>query len=254
MSDSPDLKAVYAELREYVIDVLAPLDDDARSVTVPACPAWTIHDLVAHVTHVAGAIAMGDHAFGSAERTLGADAAERARHFERMDAWTEAGVQARRDMPFDALVDEWRRSSDQLGDMIDGHTTLPDETFREKLVWTPTLDLVAHAGDLCAVIGVPMPRDLGASKLSFSVQRMLASDRATSHDGEPLVITTERGDLTIGDPTDAPTVEVDWWELLRTMYGRRSRDQINELLAPIDPTPYLEILTEYPIAEHDQPG
>ncbi len=138
--------------------------------------------------------------------------------------------------------------------MVDGHKALPDETFREKLIWTPVLDLVAHAGDLCAVIGAPPPRDLGASKLTFSVQRMLASDRATSHDGEPLVIATERGDLVIGDPTDAPTVDIDWWELLRTMYGRRSRQQISKLLAPVDPTPYLDVLTEYPIAEHDQPG
>lgn len=254
MSDFPDLKAVYAELREYVIDVVAPLDDDARSVSVPACPDWTIHDVVAHVTHLAGAMAVGDHPYSSAEASFGADAGERAREFERMDAWTEAGVQARREVSFDALVDEWRRSSVPLGDMIDGHTTLPDETFRQKLIWAPTLDLVAHAGDLCAVIGAPAPRDLGASKLTFSVQRMLASDRATSHDGEPLVITTERGDLVIGDQMDAPTVEVDWWELLRTMYGRRSRDQIIRLLAPVDPTPYLEVLTEYPIAEHDQPG
>ncbi len=83
MSDAPDLRAVYNELREYVIDVLAPLDDDARSTIVPACPEWTVHDLVAHVTHLAGAIAVGDHPFSSAERSFGADAAERARHSTR---------------------------------------------------------------------------------------------------------------------------------------------------------------------------
>ena len=60
-----DLAAAYTETRDRLVEVVRPLDEPGLAVIVPATPAWTIKDVVAHLTHVAGAYAAGYHSYST---------------------------------------------------------------------------------------------------------------------------------------------------------------------------------------------
>lgn len=59
----PDLAAAYTETRDRLVELVRPLDEPGVAAIVPATPAWTIKDVIAHLTHVAGAYATGHHSY-----------------------------------------------------------------------------------------------------------------------------------------------------------------------------------------------
>src|SRR5262245_14869579 len=48
----PDVSDHYRAVRLRVTELVRSLDDEDLSRPVPACPGWTVHDVVAHVTGV----------------------------------------------------------------------------------------------------------------------------------------------------------------------------------------------------------
>ena len=98
-----DLAGAYADARRRLRELLAGLDETALAAQVPACPAWTVRDVVAHVTGVAADAAGGTYFSGAA------DAWSDIRLAAARDVWTAGQVQSRRDRPVEALVAEWGR-------------------------------------------------------------------------------------------------------------------------------------------------
>ena len=49
---APDYADEYAAARASVRSLLADADDDMAHLVVPSCPAWTVHDLCAHLVGV----------------------------------------------------------------------------------------------------------------------------------------------------------------------------------------------------------
>jgi hypothetical protein len=60
-----DFPTAYRDTRGRVVDLLLPLDDRRLATPVPATPAWTVKDVVAHLTHVASAYATGHHSYST---------------------------------------------------------------------------------------------------------------------------------------------------------------------------------------------
>ncbi len=58
MSDR--LVSMYFDIREPVARAAVILDDGALATRVPACPDWTVHQLVAHLVSMPMAIIAGD--------------------------------------------------------------------------------------------------------------------------------------------------------------------------------------------------
>src|SRR5438552_16897596 len=84
-----DVPQLYRDGRQRVTDLVGAIDPGVAATPVAACPAWTVHDVVAHVTGVCADI-------------LAANIAGVA-----SDPWTAAQVAARRDRPLADVVEEW---------------------------------------------------------------------------------------------------------------------------------------------------
>jgi Mycothiol maleylpyruvate isomerase N-terminal domain len=54
-----DLAGGYADARRRLWELLAGMDEAALGAQVPACPAWTVQDLLAHLTGIAADAAGG---------------------------------------------------------------------------------------------------------------------------------------------------------------------------------------------------
>jgi uncharacterized protein (TIGR03083 family) len=123
---SIDLGELYRASRTRITEMVS---DDVADVPVQATPAWTVHDLVAHVTGVVTDVLAGN--------TDGA----------ATDPWTAAQVERCRDRTVSEMIDEWA-------------TTAP--TF-EAFLSTPAgevaaravLDVHCHEADLCQALGLP---------------------------------------------------------------------------------------------------
>ena len=49
----PDLPRLYRDTRERVAGLLAGLDETALAANVPACPRWSVRDVLAHLAAIA---------------------------------------------------------------------------------------------------------------------------------------------------------------------------------------------------------
>ena len=241
----PDLPAAYAETRDRLVELVRPLPETRLRERVAATPAWTIKDVVAHVTHVAGAYATGHHSYSAEDPeemmvALSDDLPD-------IDTWAQVGVDDRRDRALDEIVDEWVEHTILLSRMMTGEQNLPAGVSRDTLSWAAVCDLATHTQDIRGALGLEPDRNAYATKLAYAGFTMMLDARLATVDIPPLRVLTERGEVAIGEHDERRTIELDWYELLRVISGRRNVDQITELCAPIDVEPYLAIISPYPL-------
>ena len=181
---------------------VAALGSVGESARVLACPAWDVHDLVAHQVHQLRSANEGSFPIADALAALH-DGDARV----RQDAWIAAGVAARRAAPIDTLVAEWK-------------ALVVDASAAALTGLAP--DVVVHLFDLLGAAESAEHRDdpIVVYALHFWAQR-----------------STERRQLICLDTTspDDRAVETDFtvrgtsFELLRAITGRRSREQAGTL-------------------------
>jgi uncharacterized protein (TIGR03083 family) len=169
---------------------LGPEDLDRQ---VPACPQWSVQDLVAHLAGVAADFVAGNLA--GAPRP----------------PWTAVQVETRRNLPLSDVLDEWSVAGPQLEKLVvDGTTSHP-------LVCNPYVDASVHEADLHGAIGSGRPpTDLWLTTLEWMLD-----------EPGPLTVVTPDGTYQAG-PDDGPaaTVRTSSYELFRAIFGRRSKAQI----------------------------
>lgn len=209
--------AAYAEGRRRITELLQGLDDAAAAgATVPCCPAWSVHDVVAHLTGVCADVLAG--------RIDGVGT----------DPWTEAQVDARRDVPLKDILTEWNEVAPAVEAMAGAFG-------RAGFQWVG--DQAIHEHDLRGALDRPGARDSETVRvgLRFMVPGFLEGVAAL---GLP-VLEVEAGDRTwrSGEGDPAVRLRVEPFAALRSLCGRRSLDQIRALPWTDDPEPYLEAFT-----------
>lgn len=115
-----DIVAAYVEVRERLLGVV--LDPATEVETpVPACPAWSVRDVVAHLTGGVVDVTTG-HA---PEFFDGMNLLDQWRDEEvarARDAVTARQVEERRDRSVPTLAREWRQGSERLAPILRGET------------------------------------------------------------------------------------------------------------------------------------
>ena len=209
----------YAGVRSRVRSLV--VDADA-SAPVPACPQWTVKDVVSHLAGV-----VDDALAGRLDGVA-------------TDPWTDAQVQARRSMSIGEVLNEWDEKAPGFEGLLDSI----GPGGRQAV-----FDAVTHEHDLRGALDAPGARDSDAVRVGFgfSVQGLLASCPGLR------LVATDTGDVW-GDGD----VEVSGpiFELFRAGSGRRSAAQIRERLTwSADPGPYLDKFTWGPfkVPEDDVP-
>ena len=192
---------------------------------VPACPGWTVHDLVAHL------------AGGLADIVNG-----------RMDLagdpeWGERQVAERRGTPLDRLLAEWEANVPAAKDALDG-----------RMGPIMQAEVVSHEHDIRGAVREPGARD--DEIVTAAVQTFLLEvDRRVRKAGLPplRVITIETDgpgtDTVVGEGEPAVTLRATPFDLMRTLSGRRTPEQLTAFDWDGDPTPYLDVFFVFGPAE-----
>jgi uncharacterized protein (TIGR03083 family) len=195
-----DCGAGYEALRQRLIALMRDLDESDRRLIVPATPAWTVRDVLGHVTGITEDLNRGDYD--------GPDA----------DAWTRAQVERHRDEPLEATIAAWdaeaptfERGLRELGYEIGSHFIG---------------DLLIHLVDVQAALGRPIDTD--GPPVWIALDFYLDSidhDLAHAHVGA-LAVETGIETRVIGPGDVAASVTTEPFEMLRACAGRRTADAI----------------------------
>jgi uncharacterized protein (TIGR03083 family) len=243
----PRYGELYAAAHERVATLVEAVgDDQAATTTVPACPEWTIKDVIAHLAGVCADVLAGNIE-GAAT-----------------DAWTAAQVEKRRELSATQVLAEWRAAAPGFAALLDDFPGW----YGAQLV----ADVTTHEQDLRAALGEPpMMNDGVTCTLEFLVSAV-AHPAAAARGIGPLEIRSGGMNWRVGGsagptgdpltavasaidsgaplpPVSAPSVAVldaDPRELCRAFTGRRSAEQIRRFGWSGDPDAYLPLFAQPP--------
>ena len=233
-----DLDVVYAETKAGLLATIGDRDE-AWSTAVPATPAWSVLDVVAHVTGIAVAAAGGILPVDLNLLEQFRDPAVAAAR----DDFADGHVSRRRGRAASEVLAEWEAAEPVLFERMrrgPGGDGLP---FGFDVVLVT--DLCVHADDVAAALGRPPQRGSVAARVALSGYRFGVDYRIRALGLPALTLRYDGEERTLGDGPAGATLTADRWELLRVLAGRRSRTQILALDWTGDPEPYLALLPAY---------
>ncbi len=224
VGDDIDWAAEYAAGRERIGRLLADATDADAATRVPACPAWTVRDVLAHVTGLAAALSSG--------QMPGPD----------QQAWLDGLVDERRDRTVAQLLDEWAATGPGIA------------AFFERMGGGGgqlVYDVVAHEHDVRHALGRPGERNsTGVGACATAMSNILARDLAAH--GLPGVTLTSGGRTwNVGEGLPELAVALDPFELIRVFGARRSESQMRALPWQGDLDRYLPGLVHSPLPVDD---
>lgn len=141
-TDPADVATEYPAIRGRVIEIITSLDESTGALAVPACPAWTVSDLIAHLIGIPEDILAG--------RTDGI----------ATDAWTDAQVQRHRGETLAQLSDTLRGLAASFDPMLPLFPTPINGQF--------LADALTHEHDLREAVAMPGARDARAVSIVVS--------------------------------------------------------------------------------------
>jgi uncharacterized protein (TIGR03083 family) len=211
MATIDEQAAAYEASRERIDGLTRSLDDAALATTVPCCPAWSVKDLVGHLTGLLE------------DRTEG-----------RMPAggfgeWTAEQVARHRDQPIGAVLDAWRAIDVEKNDAPPSLAAL-------------SFDVVTHEHDLRHALGIEGDRAsdsvrVGAERAGERMSSMLQGASAPG-----VIVTTEDGIQLVEGTSDPIALTTTRYGLMRLVTGRVSRAQAEALSWSGDAAPVLDAL------------
>ena len=206
--------AIYRGIRARVSELVRDLDADTLARTAPATPAWSVHDVLAHL--------VGDVTDVVAGNLDGV----------ATDAWTQAQVDRRRGVPVGDLLDEWARGAAVVEPTIDGFPPMMRAMF--------LTDAVTHEHDIRHAIGAPGARESDA--IAFSYGRAIGAVGPARGGAGAVRIVHEAGEDLVGEGEATATVRTTRFEIVRAAVGRRSFDEIRAWDWDGEPTPEAFVL------------
>lgn len=210
--------SLYADARERVASFVVLLSAEELQTAVPACPGWSVRDLLSHLAGVAA-----DFRAGNLEGAA-------------TEPWTARQVTERAGRGPDELLGEWNEAAPEV-------QTLLDQSPR---VAPALIDVVTHEHDMRSALDRPGARD--SSGVDFALQRLVGGiDRSLKAAGAPgLRLVAGKDEFVVGEGEPSATVYVDGYELFRALIGRRSENQIRSYRWQGDADPYVASFSVFP--------
>jgi uncharacterized protein (TIGR03083 family) len=192
-----------------VTDLLTGLGVREAERRVPACPGWSVRELLSHMVGLAADVVVGDEPD------------------DHNSAWTQAQVDARRDRSVGELLHEWEELVEPLTAWMRGHTT------------RPLSDVVIHEQDLRGALGASGARDTDG--LGVVRDRMLVRFADQVAGLPPVALDGGTWQwCSAGAVEDAAVVlRASEFDLARAVTSRRSSTQLRSWVVRGDVGPYL---------------
>lgn len=204
----PDAATAYRGIYRR-IDALLRNRAEIADLRVPACPAWTIRETVAHLAGTAQDI--------------------NSRNLEGVgsDTWTRAQVDRTADCGMDELLDRWSVAIDPVMARL-------SQNGLERPAAQLVFDSLTHEHDIRGALGEPGARGHDpAFVVALGFLTITYDEMATKNKLPALELTTPTlGTLQLGDPliaTEHVCLSVSDFEALRAFGGRRSVRQLSTL-------------------------
>ena len=229
--------SAYADAQIRLLAVIRSLSPAELDASVPACPGWSVRDVVAHLDGVAE-----DTAAGRLPDRL-SDAWREATAAAVRDAWTATQVKHGASLLIEELIDSWDGSTRSLAARLRRGEGFPDDD--PVAVTVAPVDLAVHVQDVRGALGRPGDRSTAATRLAFAVYIAWLDQRLRAAGRPALELTDGQRTWVAGEGPAAATVVGDRFELFRTITGRRAAEQIVGLDWCGDPGAYLDIVSPY---------
>jgi uncharacterized protein (TIGR03083 family) len=212
-----DLARMYRETRERLTALVAALDEAELGAPVPACPGWTVADVIGHLAAIPEDALAG--------RLTGPPSEEE----------TAAQVDRFRGRPMAQTLAGWTELAPRFEEVV--------ATFKVR---PAVIDVASHEQDIRGAVGRPGARDTEV------IREMSGWLLARLRPPVRLRVTVEDTQIQVG-PDGAPVLGLTttWYEAFRWRMGRRSRDQLAALDWSGDPAPVLDHLVIFGPARAD---
>lgn len=222
MSEDFDLAGAYASARSRISGLVSTAGIDAvANRIVPATPAWTVHQLVAHLR--GEVVDMMDNNLDGAPG----------------DEWTARQVARFASTPIEVLLREWTHDSQFIEASLRAGTA---GVFAIPCV----MDIHAHEQDLRALFGMPGERTGPFYEWAVPLLGGRIADRVAKAGLAPMALVTPIGWF---GAHDAPvTLTVGEWEYTRVAFGRRSLAQVTALQWAVNGVPVADSAVVAPYA------
>lgn len=189
----------YRNARVRMQRLAASMDEATIQRAVPACPAWTVRDLFAHVTGIAADLSAGRRPDGDTQ------------------AWVDRQIEERRNLDVGTIAAEWSEAGPAFEAMIEA---------RPHRLWGLTYDTVVHEHDLRGAIDQPGEQDsTGVGVASALGLRLVALDLA-KHGLPAFRAVIDGNEHVVGEGEPELTLEASAFEALRLLGSRRTIDQL----------------------------
>jgi uncharacterized protein (TIGR03083 family) len=202
----------YHETRERLGGVVRALRPEETHRRVPSCPAWDVHDVIAHVSGVPEMVVTGRRPPGGSQALI------------------DTAVAERRELSMEQMLALWEACADQVSELVEGIPLF-------------LVDLVCHEHDVRQAVGRPGARDVPAVRTA--VELFLTTRLAEHIEAHGLgALRVDVGDATWSSH-DAPvvcTIRVDAWEALRVLLSRRTAPEVRAVPMEGDIEPFLPVL------------
>jgi uncharacterized protein (TIGR03083 family) len=207
----PDLAGMYRETRERLTRLVAGLDEAQLGTPVPACPGWSVADVMGHLAAIPEDALAG--------RLTGPPSQEQ----------TAAQVARFRGRAMARILAGWADLAPRFEEIVAAFGVFP-----------AVIDVASHEQDIRGAVGQPGARDTEV------IKQMAAWLIARIRVPVPLRVTVGDTQFLAG-PGGEPALELTttWYEAFRWRMGRRSRDQLAALAWSGDPAPVLDHLVVF---------
>ena len=211
--------SAYRETRERVTELITSLSDEEVERMVPACPEWSVKDLFGHLAAIATDVVEGRYdGVGSPE-------------------WTARQIEERKQRGVEEIAQEWAESGAQVEAAIDGMHPAAGGGLNG--------DAVTHEQDARGAVMRPGGTDTAGFAIALDSYTRFFGKRLKNA-GIPAV-EVNAGDKTwvAGNGDPQVSVSAEPFEMLRSLTGRRTREQVRALDWSGDPEPYLDLFSMY---------
>lgn len=234
-----DLGDAYLDAKAQITELVESATAEERQRTVPACPLWTVEDVVRHLTGVATDIVEGNmipdvnlielwHTEGGAQAG---------------DAYTDKHVTSRRSQPLAETFAEWDAITERLLPIVRSEQPAPQPLpFVEYI---PVNDCIIHMHDVRGALGKPGDREGALVNLGLSSFFASFAVRVGTRSLPPVRVRYDGKERVTGDGEVAATWSGSRFELWRALAGRRSNAQIAAMQWEGDGTPYVPLVSMY---------
>jgi uncharacterized protein (TIGR03083 family) len=207
-----DIAIGYRITRERLSELVRGLSDEELRRTVPACPAWDVHDVIAHMSGVQELLTAGELPTGDTQD------------------WIDGIVAARRDVPVGELLDRWAACEQGTSALIDGG------------VQVLLVDVISHEHDIRNAVGQPGSRQVPEVPVAVEVMLTNLSGLIDEAGLGALAVDTGSTRWTSHDAPIGCTLEVEAWEALRIILSRRTDEEMRAEPVTGDIEPYIRLL------------